>query len=419
MSSYITFTFGLLTGLITGFIAIAWLKAKYQALEARIEALHENILSSQEALATQQNENISLIKTIAKLEAEKVSLEKNLVSHQEKDKERGEKLSLQFNKLANELLKQGSEKLVIENKTQIESLLVPLKEKIVTFERQITRTHEETLARNIALRTELKKIEDLNLQITQEAKNLTNAIKGDNKVQGNWGEFILESLLEKSGLVKDREYFIQEAFITSEGKRYRPDVVIKLPDGKNIVIDAKVSLVNYEKCCNEEDPQEQKIYAKKHVHSIKTHIKDLSKKNYAQEYDLKGLDFVLMFIPIEPAYLLAVKHETELFQEAYQKNIVLVTPSTLMGLLRMIEHTWKTDNQNKNALEIARYSGDLFDKFVSFTENIKKVGNQLNTTQKTYETAIKQLSEGKGNLIDKVQRLKTLGARTNKTLLSP
>lgn len=418
MSSYTTFTFGFLAGLIIAFIGLAWLKAKHQVLEARIKTLQENLHSNQVTLETQQKQSITRIKTIATLEAEKTSLEKNLAAHQEKDKERAEKLSLQFNKLANELLKQGSEKLVIENKTQIESLLVPLKEKIIAFEKQITRTHEETLARNIALRTELKKIEELNLQITQEAKNLANAIKGDNKMQGNWGEFILERLLEDSGLEKDREYIIQESFITSEGKRYRPDVVVKLPDEKNIVIDAKVSLVHYEKCCNAEDPQEQKIYAKKHVQSIKTHIKDLSKKNYAQEYDLKGLDFVLMFIPIEPAYLLAVKHEPGLFQEAYEKNIVLVTPSTLMGLLRMIEHTWKTENQNKNALEIARRSGDLFDKFVSFTENIKKIGSQLNTTQKTYETAIKQLSEGKGNLIDKVQRLKLLGARTNKTLRS-
>jgi DNA recombination protein RmuC len=268
----------------------------------------------------------------------------------------------------------------------------------------------------VALRTEVKKLSELNTQITKEAENLAKAIKGDTKTQGNWGEFILERILEKSGLTKDREYRVQASFVTEEGKRYQPDVIVKLPDDKHIIIDAKVSLVSYEQFFNAEQASERALALKKHILSIRKHIKELSEKNYHSEYGLKGLDFVLMFIPIEPAFSLAVQHDLDIFNEAYEKNIVLVSPTTLIATLRSIANIWKHEYQNHNALEIAQQGGALYDKFVGFVEDLKHLGRQMDVAQKAYQEAMKKLYEGKGNLVRRAHNIKALGARTSKAL---
>jgi len=250
--------------------------------------------------------------------------------------------------------------------------------------------------------------------ITKEAENLTRALKGDSKTMGGWGEIILESILEKSGLEKNREYFIQQRYTTDEGKRLQPDVVVKLPEDKNIIVDSKVSLVAYERYVNE--PEGKDIHLKKHIQSIRNHLKSLDIKTYQKLYSINGLDFVLMFIPIEPAFSLAIQTEPALFNEAYDKNIVIVSPATLIATLRTIANIWKNEYQNRNALEIARQGGDLYDKFVAFSEDLKTVGKTLNTTQKVYADAMNKLVEGRGNLVSRAQRIKTLGAKTSKVL---
>ena len=274
---------------------------------------------------------------------------------------------------------------------------------------------KESLQQNSALREQLKGLRDLNQQMTKEAENLTKALKGDTKAQGNWGEFILESILEKSGLEKGREYVIQESFTNDEGRRLQPDVVVKLPDNKSLIIDSKVSLIAYDKFVNDE-VDDQEINLKAHLLSVKTHIKGLSEKNYQERYGVKGLDFVLMFIPIEPAFSVAVQADNDLFTAAYERNIVIVSPSTLIATLRTISNIWKNEYQNQNALEIARQGGNLYDKFVSFADVLVKVGKSLESTSGVYKEAMKKLYEGKGNLVARAETIKQLGAKTSKAM---
>lgn len=268
---------------------------------------------------------------------------------------------------------------------------------------------------NSSLGEQLKNLRELNQQITKEAENLTRALKGDTKTQGNWGEFILESILEKSGLVKGQEFIVQES-ATLEGGRLRPDVVVKLPDNKNIIIDSKVSLLAYEQSVNAADETDREQNLKAHVQSVKNHIRQLSGKDYQKLYGVEGLDFILMFIPIEPAFSAALQAETDLFNQAYEKQIVLVSPSTLLATLRTIANIWRYEYQNRNVLEIARQAGDMYDKFVNFTEDLVKLGQQMDTTKKTYGDAMNKLVDGTGNLVRRAEKLKELGAKTSKQM---
>ena len=296
-------------------------------------------------------------------------------------------------------------------------MLKPLGQKITEFEKKVERSNQASLEWNVKLREQISGLKEMNLLITKEAENLTKALKGDSKIMGTWGEVILESILEKSGLQKGREYFIQESYNTSEGKRLQPDVVVKLPDDKNIIVDSKLSLVGYEKYVNEsENKENQESYLRSHIQSIRNHLKSLDTKSYQKLYQIEGLDFVLMFIPIEPAFSLAIQHEPSLFNEAYDKNIVIVSPATLIATLRTIASIWKNEYQNRNALEIARQGGDLYDKFVTFMEDLKLVGKHIEITRKVYVDAMKKLVEGKGNLVSRAERIKELGAKTSKMM---
>jgi DNA recombination protein RmuC len=252
--------------------------------------------------------------------------------------------------------------------------------------------------------------------MTEEANNLTRALKGDSKTQGNWGEFILESILEKSGLQKGIQYLVQQSHTSDEGSRQKPDVIVHLPDDKHIIIDSKVSLKDYEAYCSADTEEEKAIYLKRHIESIKNHIKGLSVKKYQTLYDLKSLDFVIMFVPIEPAFSIAVQNELGIWNDAFDKNIVLISPATLLATLRTIANIWKQDSQNNNALEIAKQSGALYDKFVGFIEDLLKVGKQMDTAKETYSDAMKKLSEGSGNIIRKIENIKKLGANTSKQI---
>ena len=408
---------GLVIGVLSGWYAAnAKLSAYSQTLQAKLEGAQQQLDEVKKELFLVNNQNLQLGQDFVRLETVNQHLTEKLGTQKQEVEAMQEKLTIQFKNLANDLLEEKSKKFTDQNKVNLEGILKPLGERIQEFEKQIVQTNKESLERNVALRTEVKKLSELNAQITKEAENLTKAIKGDTKTQGNWGEFILESILEKSGLAKDREYRIQTSFLTEEGKRYQPDVIIQLPENRHIIIDAKVSLVNYEQFFNSEQPSEQALVLKKHIQSMRKHIKELSEKNYQSQYDLKGLDFVLMFVPIEPAFSLAVQHDLGLFNEAYEKNIVLVSPTTLMATLRTIANIWKHEYQNQNALEIAQQGGALYDKFVGFVEDLKHLGRQMDIAQKAYAEAMKKLYEGKGNLIRRAQNIKTLGARTSKAL---
>jgi DNA recombination protein RmuC len=391
---------GLMIGALSGWYAAnIKLSAYSQTLQAKLAGTQQQLDEVKKELFLVNNQNLQLGQDFVRLETVNQHLTEKLGTQKQEVEAMQEKLTIQFKNLANDLLEEKSKKFTDQNKFNLEGILKPLGERIQEFEKQIVQTNKESLERNVALRTEVKKLSELNAQITKEAENLTKAIKGDTKTQGNWGEFILESILEKSGLARDREYRIQTSFLTEEGKRYQPDVIIQLPDNKHIIIDAKVSLVNYEQFFNAEQPSEQALALKKHIQSMRKHIKELSEKNYQSQYDLKGLDFVLMFVPIEPAFSLAVQHDLGLFNEAYEKNIVLVSPTTLMATLRTIANIWKHEYQNQNALEIAQQGGALYDKFVGFVEDLKHLGRQMDIAQKAYAEAMKKLYEGKGNLI--------------------
>ena len=377
-------------------------------------AMQQERESFKEEIQQERNKVLELNNSLSTTEADYRNLQEKLRDQRHELEELQQKFATEFKNLANEIFEEKSRKFTDQNKVNIGELLNPLKEKISDFEKKVEINSKESLEQSAALREQLRGLRELNQQMTKEAENLTRALKGDSKTQGNWGEFILESVLEKSGLEKGREYFIQESFVNEEGKRFQPDVVIKLPDDKNIIIDSKVSLTAYERFVSEEDNKESNLKA--HTLSIKNHIKGLDLKQYQQLHGVKGLDFILMFIPVEPAFSAAMQYDVQLFNAAYDKNIVIVSPSTLMATLRTIANIWKNEYQNQNALEIAKQGGNLYDKFVAFTEDLKKVGNNLRITQNAYQEAMKKLYDGKDNLVRKTERLKELGAKTSKVM---
>jgi DNA recombination protein RmuC len=338
---------------------------------------------------------------------------KNLSLRQEEN----EKMLIEkFENLANNILDRKSQKFTDQNEKNLSNLLGPLKEKIEKFEAKVEKSNKESLLWNTALKTQIESLAELNKQINKEAENLTKALKGETKTQGNWGEFILESILEKSGLVKEREYFVQESMTAEDGKRYQPDVIVKLPDDKHVIIDAKVALVAYERFVNSEDENDRKNQLSMHVQAVRRHIKQLSEKEYQKLKEQEGLDFVLLFIPVEPAFSLALQFDNEIFIDALDKNIVIVSPTTLIATLRTIASIWKNEYQSRNAIEIARQSGNLYDKFVGFTSDLLKVGRSMDSAKDTYEEAMNKLTAGKGNLISRVENIQKLGAKTSKSL---
>lgn len=343
----------------------------------------------------------------------------NLLQRNKEQKEEVEKLQEKFSKdfqlLANKILEEKSKKFTDQNETNIKNILHPLQEKIKSFEKRVEDSNKESITRHSAMVEQLKNLQELNVQITKEASNLTKALKGDTKMQGNWGEMVLERVLEKSGLKKGSEYSIQNSFSTADGKRVLPDVIIHLPGDKKMIVDSKVSLIAFERFVNEEDEVQKSIWAKEHVNSIKKHVDQLSAKNYHSLYEMESPDFVLLFIPLEPAFAVALQQEPQLYNVAFEKNIVIVTPSTLLATLRTIDSIWQNDRQHKNAVDIAKQAGRLYDQFRNLLEDLEKIGKQLNTVQSTYSSSITKLT-GKGNLITRVERLKTLGAKASKQI---
>lgn len=355
-------------------------------------------------------------------EAQNTYLQEKLDKQQKETEAIGDKFTNEFKVLANQILEEKSKKFTELNQVNLEKLLHPLGENISAFQKKVEETYDKESKQRFSLEEKVKELVQLNQKISQEANNLTNALKGQVKKQGNWGEMILESILEKSGLVRGREYFIQE-FIkdengenikNGEGRKLQPDVLINYPDNRKVVIDSKVSLVAYERYCSAESKEQQDLALDEHIRSLKKHIEDLSSKSY-HEF-AKGLDFVMMFIPIEPAYFAAMQKDASLWNYAYDLRIILISPTNLIAALKMILDLWKREYQNQNALEIAERGGQLYDKFVGLVENLKNVGIHLDRSQKAYNEAMGQLTTGRGNLIGQVEKLRKLGVKAKGNL---
>jgi DNA recombination protein RmuC len=416
----------LIIGLLIGG-AVGWLISK-ASLSSSLQDAKTRLLVEQEknssfstqfaeqrkTLDQEREKMLELTNTLAAAQADYRNLEEKLEERKGEMEELQKKFTDQFKNLANEILEEKSRKFTDQNKSNIFDLLKPLGEKIIEFEKRVEETHKDTISRNSALREQLENLQKLNVQMTKEAENLTRALKGDSKTQGAWGEFILESILEKSGLEKDREYSVQESFTTSEG-RLRPDVIIRLPENRHVVIDSKVSLTAYNNFVNSNTEEEKVVALKAHLLSIRQHMKGLHEKKY-QNLSENGLDFIIMFIPIEPAYILAIQSEKNLYEEALEKRIVFVSPTLLIPSLQLIKNVWKQEYQNRHVLDIANKAGDLYDKFVGFTEDLITLGRHLETSKKFYEESMKKLSLGSGNLVRRTEELKKLGAKANKSI---
>jgi len=322
----------------------------------------------------------------------------------------------EFKNLANDILEEKTKKFTEQNRSKLDEILKPLSEKIRDFEKKVEDTYDKESKQRFSLEKEIKNLAELNQQISKEANNLTHALKGQTKTQGNWGEIILESILEKSGLVRDREYSVQASYTNEQGKRLQPDVIIAYPGVRSLVVDSKVSLLAYERYASAETKEEQDKALRDHLLSVRTHIAELSSKNYQDLYQLKGLDFVILFMPVEPAYLIAMQAEPDLWSYAYERRVLLISPTNLIAVLRMISNLWRVEYQNKNAVEIARQSADLLDKFVGFLEDLEDVGRKLESTRQSYDASMNKLSTGKGNLIRRAEKIKELGAKPSKEI---
>ena len=392
-------------------------------LEARIVLLEEtkgiaedNFIELQKELKGMQREKEQLISDKSTLTSELQGLQLKLEENKQEVEKLNEKFTKEFENLANKILDEKSLKFTVQNKENIKNILHPLQEKIKGFEDKVEKTHKESIDYHAALRQQILGLKELNQQMSKETINLTKALKGDNKMQGNWGELVLERVLEKSGLEKDREYFVQQSFTNDEGKRVLPDVVIHLPDNKKMIVDSKVSLVAYEQYINEEEELLKAGFLKEHVNSLKRHVDQLSEKKYEDIYKIESPDFVLLFIPIEPAFAVALNSDTYLYNKAFEKNIVIVTPSTLLATLRTIDTMWNNEKQQRNALEIARQAGALYDKFQGFLSDLIGIGKRIDESKKEYSNAMNKLVEGRGNIITSVEKLKKMGAKAKKAL---
>jgi DNA recombination protein RmuC len=376
--------------------------------------LDEQVRELKRDLESERLKVLEINNNLASTEADYRNIQEKLLDQKKELENLNEKFAAQFKNLANDIFEEKSKKFTDQNKSNMLDLLKPLGEKIVDFERKVEDTHKDNITRNSALREQLENLQRLNVQMTKEAENLTKALKGDSKTQGAWGEFILESILEKSGLERDREYTIQESFTTEEG-RFRPDIIIRLPEKRHVVIDSKVSLTAYNNFVNAGTEEEKIVALKAHLVSIRQHIKGLSEKNY-QKISERNLDFIIMFIPIEPAYILAIQSEKKLYEEALEKRIVFVSPTLLIPSLQLIKNVWKQEYQNRNSQEIARHATSLYEKFAGFTNDLIDIGNQLRKTQTSYENAMSKLTTGNGNLVKSVERFKVLGLKPAKSV---
>ncbi|WP_339837776.1 DNA recombination protein RmuC [uncultured Maribacter sp.] len=397
-------------------------KSKQSALEEREQQMHNNLSVLQDRLkdAEQyrlglQSEKENLGNQIVRYQADLENLQNKNREQKEEVEKLQEKFTKEFENLANKILEEKSLKFTERNEKNIKDILTPLNEKIQLFEKKVEASQKENISIHSALREQLLNLQSQNLRITQEAENLTKALKGDSKMQGNWGELVLERVLEKSGLEKDREYTVQQSFTRADGSRVLPDVIINLPDGKKMVVDSKVSLTDYERYVNADEEFREK-HLKDHINSLRRHVDQLSAKKYEDLYEMESPDFVLMFVPIEPAFAIAINQDNSLYNKAFEQNIIIVTPSTLLATLRTIDSMWNNEKQQRNAIEIARQAGALYDKFEGFVSDLMKVGKKMDEAKGEYRGAMNKLVDGRGNIVNSIEKLKKMGAKAKKSI---
>ncbi len=395
------------------------LHEREQQLRQSLTALEGRLADSEEHKNRLQQEKENLGNQLVRTEADMENLRLKNREQKEEVEQLQEKFTKEFENLANKILEEKSLKFTERNEKNIKNILTPLNEKIQLFEKKVEESQKENISIHSALKEQLLNLQSQNLKITQEAENLTKALKGDSKMQGNWGELVLERVLEKSGLEKDREYSVQQHFTTAEGNRVLPDVIIHLPDGKKMVVDSKVSLTDYERYVNEEDDDLRARHLKDHINSLRRHVDQLSAKKYEDLYEMESPDFVLLFVPIEPAFAIAINNDNLLYNKAFEQNIVIVTPSTLLATLRTIDSMWNNEKQQRNAIEIARQAGALYDKFEGFVTDLTKVGKKMDEAKSEYKGAMNKLVEGRGNIVISIEKLKKMGAKAKKSIPDP
>jgi Uncharacterized protein conserved in bacteria len=383
---------------------------KFRMKSEDLERVQQELVLSQK-MANNRGIEVATLKTVNENLAEKLENQKLEIENLQK------RLTVEFENIATKILKERSDEFAVSNHKNLSEILNPLRERIQLFERKVDETYDKELRDKVSLREEVRKLTELNARVSEEANNLTRALKGDIKKQGNWGEVILERVLERSGLTKGQEYEREEVVDGADMSVQRPDVIIHLPDNKHIIIDSKVSLVAYERFVSAETDEQRTIHLKEHVSSLRSHVKLLSEKNYQNAQSLNTPDFVLMFLPIEASFSVAVQGDGEIFSYAWERKIVIVSPTTLLATLRTISSIWKQENQTKNAQEIARLSGALYDKFIGFAEDMVKIKTNIDRTANAYDDAMKKMKDGTGNIIRTAEKIKELGAKTgNKAL---
>ncbi len=407
-------TLTILLGGIAAGILITWL-----VLRERISSKGTSLERALSELGAKDNRISNLQEECSSLNAEVAANRVRLVEQQKAFEEKlafKEVLGNEFKNLANEILDDKSRRFTEQNQLNLDALLKPLGKQISEFKQRVEQTYDQESQQRVSLRDEIEKLRGLNERMDQDAINLTNALKGQSKTLGNWGEFILEEILQKAGLVKDREYSIRETLIAEDGRRSQPDVLVALPENRHLVIDSKINLSSYLRHCSSENEAECELELRKHIAGIRVHIKELDLRSYQDHYKLTSLDFVLMFVPLEPAFIAAVRRDPTLFDDAFAKRIVIVCPSTLLATMRTVRNIWRQETQKRNVLEIANQSGALYDKFVGFVDDLKDIGVKLRQTQDSYDAAHNKLTSGKGNLISRAERVLQLGAKASKRL---
>ena len=417
---FVAVTIGLFIG-----VGVIWLiqRTRITRLTEQLYASEQNfqkLVNEHDALTLLQNQltikkqelSTEITKLTTTLELERIQTKDKLEFKEKSQKE----LSNQFKILANEILEEKSKKFTDQNKINLDQLLEPLKTKISEFQGKVQEVYIQEGKDRSALSEQVKQLMALNNQLSDDAHNLTQALKGQSKAQGNWGELILERVLEASGLRKNHEYNVQVSHTREDGTRVQPDVVINLPENRHLIIDAKVSLTAYEIHTNSDSDSKRNSAIKNHLESVRSHIKELSEKNYQQLYGLQSFDFVLMFIPVEPAFMLAISHDNNLWLDSWKKNVLLVSPSTLLFVVRTVAHLWKQEQQNRNAQEIASRGAELYNKLAGFVDDLNMLGKRLQQAQISYDEAYSKFSKGKGNVIRQAEMLKQLGVKPTKPL---
>jgi len=431
---------GVLVGIIGGLLFLPGKNRQIDELKRSIKEIEEGAATLREQLAAEaerravaeekssripgleerqekgRQENTALQTKLSELETRLEDERKNADEKLALLQGAREQLKMEFQNMANRIFEDKSQKFTDQNRDNIEGVLKPIRDQLLDFKKKVEDVYDKESKDRVSLLNEIIHLKTLNERISEDAVNLTNALKGQSKTRGSWGEMILERVLEESGLQKGREYEVQTMYASEEGQRRHPDVIVHLPEGKDIVVDSKVSLTAYEKYCTADAEEKRDKHLKEHIISIRTHIKTLSEKRYEELEGITTLDFVLMFLPIEGAFWTAIESEQGLFNEAFDKNIMLVSPSTLLATLRIINNIWRYDDQNKNALIIAKKAGDLHDKFVGFVEALDDVGQKIDKARESYRMARNRLTEGRGNLVRRSVELRQLGVKAQKEL---